>query len=207
MTIQEWLTKNWLTVLMAALLITLLWLGGSALYDEGHAAGSAEGREALAQFKLEQEQLRAEASEQSLAQLREQVSRANAAEAALLSAQSELDKTRGALKERIAHVSKTYKPSRSAAPVAVPVAVFTCGWLRDYNAAAGADLPAPAACRATAGAAETAWPAAGSDAELLASGVSPADILAHIQDYGLWSKQNLSQLGALIELLEKKEAP
>ncbi len=40
---------------------------------------------------------------------------------------------------------------------------------------------------------------AGSDAELLESGVTPADILAFAQDYGAWSLRNLAQLNALLE--------
>ncbi|EOJ3014111.1 TPA: lysis protein, partial [Pseudomonas aeruginosa] len=38
-----------------------------------------------------------------------------------------------------------------------------------------------------------------SDAELLESGVTPADILAFAQDYGAWSLRNLAQLNALLE--------
>ncbi|HGP4415268.1 TPA: lysis protein, partial [Pseudomonas aeruginosa] len=52
---------------------------------------------------------------------------------------------------------------------------------------------------ASAGTQAATWPAAGSDAELLESGVTPADILAFAQDYGAWSLRNLAQLNALLE--------
>ena len=42
--------------------------------------------------------------------------------------------------------------------------------------------------------------APGTDAELLESGVSPADILAHAQDYGRWARGLASQVTALLTL-------
>ncbi|ORL54913.1 lysis protein, partial [Pseudomonas aeruginosa] len=68
-----------------------------------------------------------------------------------------------------------------------------------FNTALGASLPATGARTASAGTQAATWPAAGSDAELLESGVTPADILAFAQDYGAWSLRNLAQLNALLE--------
>ena len=136
---------------------------------------------------------------------RQQVERANQAEQQYLDAQGEIGQLQQQLnQERIAHVSNQYRPAPGAAPVPVPRFVVTCGWLRDFNAALGASVPAPAGCRAAAGAASAAWPAAGSDAELLESGVSAADILAHARDYGAWALTNLAQLKALLQLHDKE---
>ncbi|MNT91688.1 hypothetical protein D3C72_2328300 [compost metagenome] len=79
--------------------------------------------------------------------------------------------------------------------------MFTAGWLRDYNAALG--VPAPRSGTADAASEKAAWPAPGTDAELLESGVTPADILAHAQDYGEWARTNLAQLNELLDLREK----
>jgi hypothetical protein len=78
--------------------------------------------------------------------------------------------------------------------------VFTAGWVRDFNLALGAGLPATGAGTATPGTAQAAWATPGADAELLESGVTPADILAHAQDYGRWARNNLAQLNALLDL-------
>jgi hypothetical protein len=78
--------------------------------------------------------------------------------------------------------------------------VFTVGWVRDFNLALGANLPATGGGAATTRSAQAAWPAPGTDAELLESGVTPADILAHAQDYGRWARNNLAQLNALLDL-------
>ena len=133
-----------------------------------------------------------------------QVERANQAELVFLDAQDEIGRLKQQLtQERINRVSNQYTPVRGGAAVAAPRIVITCGWLRDFNAALGATAPAPPGCRAYAGSQEAAWPAPGSDAELLESGVTAADILAHARDYGAWALANLAQLNALIDLHDK----
>ncbi|TBU75213.1 lysis protein [Phytopseudomonas daroniae] len=192
-------------------LLVLWWLSMGAAKCSGDRIGydraAAEGAAALSKLSEEHATVRAQVAEENLVLYRQQVSRANEAEALMLHAQGELATARKLLQERISNVTTIYKPARDAAPIAIPRAVFTCGWLRDYNAALGAAVPAPAACTAAASPAETAWPAAGADAELLESGVTPADILAHVQDYGLWAQNNLAQLKQLLDLNESKEAP
>lgn len=78
--------------------------------------------------------------------------------------------------------------------------MFTAGWVRDFNLALGAGLSTAGASASTTRAAQAAWPAPGTDSELLESGVTPADILAHAQDYGRWARNNLAQLNALLDL-------
>lgn len=195
----SWLVEHWYVPIIALVLLQM-WLYGENKYDLGHKTAKALGDQALADLRLEHQTLRANAAEQQLLLYQQQVERANQAEALMLNTQEQLATTRQQLSERIPHVTTVYRPARDAAPVAIPRAVFTCGWLRDYNAALGASVPAPAACTAAAGSHEAAWPTAGSDAELLESGVTPADILAHASDYGLWAQNNLVQLTQLLNL-------
>lgn len=192
-------------------LLLLWWLSVGAAQCSGDRIGydraKAKGDKALSDLREEHADLRAQVAEENLVLYRQQVSRANEAEALMLHAQGELATARKQLQERIPNVTTVYKPARNAAPVAIPRAVFTCGWLRDYNAALGATVPAPAECAVTTSAQAGTWPAPGSDAELLESRVTPADILAHVQDYGLWAQNNLVQLQQLLDLNASKEAP
>lgn len=185
---------------------SLSWLLGSG---SGHAAGyklaQAEGESALQSLRLEYAEQSLRASQENLASYRLQVQRANQAEQQYLDAQGEIRQLQQQLtRERIAHVSTQYRPAPGTAPVPAPRFVITCGWLRDFNSALGARVPAPAGCRGAAGAAPGAWPAAGADAELLESGVSSADVLAHARDYGAWALANLAQLNALLNMHDKE---
>lgn len=202
--VSEWFRKAWpigLALIFWACMLAAE-MGGDR---SGYVRAKAEGDKALSDQLAEQAGLREAAAQEALVLYRQQVARVSEAESLMLSAQDNLAAAQKKLQERIPNVTTVYVPTRGAAPVSIPRAVFTCGWLRDYNAALGASVPVPAACTAYAGSKEKAWPAAGSDAELLASGVTPADILAHVQDYGLWAQSNLVQLNELIDLFESKE--
>ena len=177
------------------------WVNGSAMYDSGYRTAKAEGESALQSLRLEYSEQSRRAAQEHLAHYRQQVERANQAEQLFLDGQAQIQQLQSQLnQERIAHVSTQYRPTAGAAPVPTPRFVVTCGWLRDYNAALGASVPAPARCRVAAGAEAGAWPSTGADAELLESGVSAADILAHARDYGAWALTNLAQLNALLDL-------
>ncbi|MBG6673509.1 lysis protein [Pseudomonas aeruginosa] len=198
-----WIADYWYVPIFAALMY-LMWAYGESQYGRGHSAAKALGDQAVADLRLEYQTLRADAAEQNLVLYRQQVERANQAELVFLDAQDEIGRLKQQLtQERINRVSNQYTPVRGGAAVAAPRIVITCGWLRDFNAALGATAPAPPGCRAYAGSQEAAWPAPGSDAELLESGVTAADILAHARDYGAWALANLAQLNALIDLHNK----
>ncbi|WP_312481056.1 lysis protein [Stutzerimonas nitrititolerans] len=200
-----WLGDHFYLVL-GVLFVLVIYVNGERRYDDGFGTAKAKGDEALAELRGEHDKLRADAAEQNLVLYRQQVERANQAGQVLLRAQDEISRLKQQLtQERINRVSTQYTPARGAAPMAAPRFVVTCGWLRDFNAALGATAPAPPGCRAYAGAQEAAWPAPGSDAELLESGISAADILAHARDYGAWALANLAQLNALIDLHDKDE--
>lgn len=173
--------------------------GGAGIgYGFGHRQAAASGAAELQSLRAEHNRQALQAAQQSLLRLAQQVERANQAEAAMLAERDRHTAQVGELQERIPHVTTVYRPAPAAAPVAIPHCVFTAGWLRDYNLALG--VPAPAGGAAVADAQAAAWPASGADAELLESGVTPADILAHAQDYGRWARGNLAQLNALLDL-------
>jgi len=176
-------------------------LGGSIGYGFGaryaEALGSARVEKLISQHA---EQARVAATESRI-QLLQQVTRANQAEALMLGQMDRHAQDQQQLQERIPHVTTVYRPAPAAAPVVIPRCVFTAGWLRDFNLALGVPAPTPGATTATAQAA--AWATPGTDAELLESGVTPADILAFAQDYGRWARNNLAQLNQLLDLQDK----
>ncbi|WP_435609893.1 lysis protein [Pseudomonas knackmussii] len=199
MAVPSWLRWAGPLVLVGLFLAAIVTIGESQ-YDLGYATAKAEGDKALAELREQHAKESTKAAQDNLLEYRQQVTRANQAEERFLGAQDQIATLTKQLSERIAHVSTQYRPAPGAAPVPAPRFVVTCGWLRDYNLALGADLPAPAACRSAASPEATAWAAPGSDAELLESGVSAADILAHARDYGAWALANLAQLNALLDL-------
>jgi hypothetical protein len=174
---------------------------GSIGYGFGARYAEAQGTARLEKLKAEHAEQARVAATNSRVELLQQVTRANQAEALLLEQMDRHAQDQQQLLERIPHVTTVYRPTLTAAPVAIPRCVFTAGWLRDYNLALG--VSAPAAGTAAATVTQAAWPTPGTDAELLASGVSPADILAHAQDYGRWTRDNLAQLNQLLDLQNK----
>lgn len=204
MVVRSWLRQSWPLVLVG-LFATATLLIGKNQYDLGFSTAKAQGDKALADLREQHAQQVAKAAQDNLLEYRQQVTRANQAEERFLGAQDQITTLKQQLSERIAHVSTQYRPAPGAAPMPAPRFVVTCGWLRDYNLALGADLPAPVACRTATSAQAAAWPAPGSDAELLESGVSAADILAHARDYGAWALANLAHLNALLDLYDKED--
>lgn len=195
--ILKWLLERWQILLVVAAL-AIAYGYGQQQWSSGYEQAKAEGAAALAQLKQDYAEQALAITKKSNSDLQLQVNRAQAAEETLFSQYTIHADEVQRLKERIAHVTKQYKPEPSAAARPVPHCVFTAGWLRDYNTALGVSATRPAS--AVAVAEKTAWPTPGTDAELLESGISPADILAHAQDYGRWARDNLAQLNALLEL-------
>ncbi|EOE2603241.1 lysis protein [Pseudomonas aeruginosa] len=173
---------------------------GSIGYGFGARHAEAQGNARLERLKAEHAEQARQVAIDSRVQLLQQVERANQAEALLLSQRDRNDQDHQQLQERIPHVTTVYRPAPAAAPVVIPRCVFTAGWVRDFNLALGAGMSTAGGSAATAGPAQAAWPTPGTDAELLESGVTPADILAHAQDYGRWARNNLAQLNALLDL-------
>ncbi|NYT80894.1 lysis protein [Alcaligenaceae bacterium] len=101
---------------------------------------------------------------------------------------------------RISDVTTVYVPHEGAAPVQLPRCVFTTGFVREYNAALG--LSTPSAGAPAAGAAAAPRSAAALGAGLRESGVTQADILAHIADYGQRCRGVEAQLGRVLDYVE-----
>lgn len=175
--------------------------GGAATAGFAFNYAKALGETDLANLKTQQAEQATTAANESRVLLRQQVARVNEAEALLYAAIDQYAEEKRQLQERIPHVTTQYIPAPGSAAKPVPHCVFTAGWLRDYNAALGVPVPRPGA--ADAASKRAAWPAPGTDAELLESGVTPADVLAHAQDYGEWARANLAQLNELLDLREK----
>ncbi|TBN39178.1 lysis protein [Pseudomonas sp. BGI-2] len=175
--------------------------GGAAAAMLAFKYGKSLADTDLANFKTEQSGNAARAANESRVLLLQQVARVNEAEALMYAAIDQFAEEKRQLQERIPHVTTQYISAPGAAAKPVPHCVFTAGWLRDFNAALG--VPAPRAGAADAASKKAAWPAPGTDAELLESGVTPADILAHAQDYGEWARTNLAQLNELLDLREQ----
>jgi hypothetical protein len=175
--------------------------GGAVAGTFAYLYAKSLGDTALANLKSQQADKAATAANESRVLVLQQVTRANEAESLLYATIDQFAEEKRQLQERIPHVSTQYIPAPGAAAKPVPRCVFTAGWVRDFNAALGVPAPRPGA--ATSAAEKAAWPTPGSDAELLESGVTPADILAHAQDYGLWARANVAQLNGLLDLREK----
>lgn len=187
---------------LVGLLGCLICAAAGASVGYGFAARYTEARlnARIEQLKAAHAEQARVATDRNQLRLLRDVERANRSVETLLMRQQEQRQLIKQLQERIPHVTTVYRPAPAAAPVAIPHCVFTAGWLRDFNRALGTGLPTTERDVTASGAAQAPWPATGSDAELLESGVTPADILAYAQDYGHWVRNNLAQLNALLDL-------
>lgn len=170
-------------------------------YGFGYRYADAKGTASLERLERRFSEQAKQAAEDNLLRYQQQVTRAIEAESLMMAALDLAARATKQIEERIPHVTTVYRPAPAAEPVAIPHCVFTAGWLRDYNLALG--VPAPGPSTTATHAAQAAWPAPGADAELLESGVTQADILAHAQDYGTWARAIHAQLNALLDLQEK----
>lgn len=193
----KWLLDRWQIALVLAA-VAVVYLYGQSEYSDGFERAAAVGAAQLSELKTQHAESALRAANQAHGELQLQVSRAQAAEESLFQQFGIHANDVKQLQERIPHVTTQYKASAAAPPQPIPHCVFTAGWLRDYNAALG--VPATGAGTAVAGSAKAPRATPGTDAELLESGVTPADILAHAQDYGRWARDNLAQLNALLDL-------
>lgn len=175
--------------------------GAGIAYGFGYRYADAQGTARLERQERRFTEQAKQAAEDNLLRYSQQVVRANETEALLMATLDRFTTEAKQIEERIPHVTTVYRPAPAAEPVAIPHCVFTAGWLRDYNLALG--VPAPGTGTAATHAAQAAWPPPGADTELLESGVTPADILAHAKDYGRWASALHAQLNALLDLQEK----
>ena len=167
------------------------WRLGAQL--EAQRATHAEQREA-------QERRARLGAEQAAKALQAEQQRADALAAQLAEQQRQHRTTRDQLQKEVTRVSTLYRKALDAAPEPVPACVFTRGWVRLYDRATGAELPA-----APADPAGTTAPAGEAAAlEQLDSGVDQAGLLAHHIDYAEQCRNSAAQLDRLIDLLEAR---
>ena len=171
------------------------WLG----YDYARAKGEAE----IGTLKTQHATALAQAHDKALKEYQRETERAATAELALVSAQKQFAVERKSLLRRINDVTTVYQPAPGAAPVALPRTVLTAGWLQLYNAAIGVPGIQTPAATGSAGHAPAAT-ATVDTGLLLDSGVTQADILAHIADYGAICRGLAAQVNGLLDLHEGK---
>ncbi|KVN76024.1 hypothetical protein WL05_01885 [Burkholderia ubonensis] len=170
-------------------------VAGAAAFLGGYHAGSLAGDAKAAKLERRYADAARASVEQARVKEREETQRA-----AVLAGDLFAEKARHALesnelKRRIASVTSQYRPAPDAPLQDLPRCVFTGGFVRLWNAAAGPDgVPAPGA------AAGAAAPAGTDDA--LDSGVRQDDVLAHHIDTARRSRDIESQLNKLIDLVE-----
>lgn len=193
-----------LNVLLAALVLagaTGL-LAGAAGYALGHRVATADGDAALAKLRKDNAEAAAKAADDARLRLVAEVERNNRLAQALADEKAAHAQEKQSLLRRIANVTTVYVPAPGLAPQPLPRAVFTAGFVREYNAAIG--LPAAGTGAAAAGAGGTPEAAQAPDAWLRDSGLSQADILAHIADYGERCRNLEAQVNRLLD--RNKEA-
>jgi hypothetical protein len=173
---------------------------GSARFDSGYQKANAEGDNALAELRTEHAEAARLSAEQATKTLQAEQQRAAALAARLAEQQRQNRLTTDRLNKEITRVSSLYRRALDAPPEPVPACVFTRGWVRLYDQATGAELPATAAdpAGAAAPAGETGA------AEQLDSGIGQARVLAHHIGYAEQCKNTAAQLERLIELLEAR---
>lgn len=204
--------KSWLLGAVVALgLAAMAGLAGAAIgHSVGFRTAKAEGDAALAKLQARRAEARSAVAEEVAQGLAREVARNNELAQQLSDARRQHATEKQGLLKRIANVTTVYIPVPGAAPEPLPSSVFTAGFVREYNAALGiglgSDLPAAAdgVAAARAGAAPGASPAAEAGlrqqlADLHDSGLSQADILAHIGDYGERCRNLEAQVNRLLD--------
>ncbi|MCM2318077.1 MAG: hypothetical protein NDI93_01965 [Pseudomonas sp.] len=182
-------------------------LGLAGGYAIGYRHASAQGSVALEQLGREHAEQQAEhdriaryRAEQATKDLQNTQALADGLAAQLAEEQRRNRVTSDHLKKEIDRVSSLYRRALDAPPEPVPACVFTRGWVRLYDQATGAELPAAAAdpAGAAAPAGETGA------AEQLDTGIGQARVLAHHIGYAEQCRNTAAQLDRLIDLLESR---
>jgi hypothetical protein len=106
------------------------------------------------------------------------------------------------LHAQVPHVTTVYRPAPAAQPLPIPACVFTRGWLRRYNAAIGAELPAAAEAAGVPAQAPGPAAAAAGDDDLAPAAIDQASVLNHHIDYGARARDLEAQLNKLIDYEE-----
>jgi len=190
---------------VAGLLMIALWAFLTALHDAhdtGYALAEAKGQAALEQLRTEYANADAARALQAAADakaaanaLRQQTQRADQVAARLADQQRQYRQNTDRLTGEIARVNDLYRAALDAPPVPLPDCRFTRGFVRVWDEATGAAMPAH-----SGGAAATSADAGAADQ--LDAGIGRADLLRHHIRYAEQCRTTAAQLDALIDVLE-----
>ncbi|KWF84998.1 hypothetical protein WL94_20240 [Burkholderia cepacia] len=151
-------------------------------YERGYGEATAAGDKALSNYKAQQQADAAKAASDAFGKYADNVLRGQNAESAFLKSQAGSASETKALKEQIDVVTKPQIVVRTVeSPAPAEPCLFTRGFVRLWNAAAGIADDDHSALQASAGPGSPTY-GAGTDAATC-SGVSPADILDWFVDY------------------------
>lgn len=192
-------------------LLPLLLIGGGAWafalvredsYRQGQATGAAHCQADTEAARRERAEADRASAEQAAKTLQLEQARADRLASQLATQQREHRETTDRLSKEIDRVSRLYRKALDAPPEPVPACVFTRGWVRLYDQATGAGLPAAAD---PGGAAAPATEAEAADQ--LSAGIDQGHVLAHHLQYAEQCRNTAAQLDALIDLLEPRHDP
>ena len=172
-------------------------MAGGAGYALGHRVAKADGDAALATLRKDNAEAAAKAADDARLRLIAEVELNNRLAQELANEKAAHAQEKQSLLRRIANVTTVYVPAPGLAPRPLPRAVFTAGFVREYNTAIG--LPAADTGTAAAGAGGTAEAGQAPDTWLRDSGLSQADILAHVADYGERCRNLEAQVNRLLD--------
>lgn len=196
------LSLKTLAVLALALsCVAAMWLYGQRQWQGGYAEAKAQGDKTLAEWRLEQArqetarvQAALAAADAAVQAMQKQQTRANQLAGELAEQQRQYRQTTDRLTGEIARVNDLYRDALDAPPKPLPACVFTAGWVRVYDQATGALVPAASDPQRTAApATQTAA------AEQLDSGISQGQLLAHHIRYAEQCRNTTRQLELLID--------
>ncbi|KAB0473915.1 hypothetical protein K6V72_24280 [Ralstonia insidiosa] len=187
-------------ILLIALVIAMI--GGGVGYHLGFKEATKNGDLAMSTYKTGLATVTAAGLNTALQNFGQRVALGNLLTSQLVDQERGNAQTAADLHAQVPHVTTVYRPAPAAQPVPVPACVFTRGWLRSYNAAIGASVPANAqGTSVPAQATETTGAAPGDD-DLAPAAITQAGVLSHHIDYAAGAKDLEAQLNKLIDYEE-----
>ncbi|WP_312929117.1 DNA-packaging protein [Stutzerimonas nitrititolerans] len=176
----------------------------SEAYGRGYAAASDKGELALAKLRSEHQALELDRAQDDAAnakaaakRLQDEQARNDQLAADLAEQQRIHRQNTDRLSEEIARVNDLYREALDAQPKPLPACVFTAGFVRVWDEATGAAMPASSDPGRAA--------AQGTDAraaEQLDTGLSQSDVLTHHVRYAEQCRNTAAQLDRLIDAVE-----
>lgn len=193
------------TKLIVALVSVALFAAGEfAVYEWGYTKGfgvaQTAGNTALSTYKQTAQAAQATAVATANQDYYSAMAKANQAEQALMDATRQLASQSQQIKEQVDAVTHTYRPSPNVPAGPLPQCVFTRGFVRLWNDAIGANNRASAVQGSTAVTVSGTTPTTD---DAVNSGLSQADILDWVIDYGARNQSVEKQLNELLDMQQQ----